>query len=777
MADSPYIADIENRIHMLHESMPYRCFRTERISFMMPGFKHIPFSPIILFALIAAAGCAGLLTRGPGTMYDIEAVMSDHAEGNPDNCSKCHAEWAERFDYFRGWDRYGYIYGDRTLIAAFDPWLEPDVHNVFRDYYATGWWKSPDNEPWPGNITDSVMDMSIISHPSGFPDIPRKLGEIEGPVEIVDINDSNSSSIQAAVDRSGPGTTIYVRPGEYHEAVRLKTGISLIGEDPYTTIINPLNTGHGIVAANNSIIAGFTLTGTGIDYETRAFNAAVYVAGCDSTCIITGNIFRENGLFGVWIDGVVDEDEYRDLRDRVGGRRIEMADPVCRDYPNPIVAGNTFYRIGQRGVFCVHSRGEIFNNVFSGNVKAVGMERHARPLFHHNVCYFNNVPMAVNRSEPVVFNNIMELNQWGQRMLRGANPVIFNNVTWNSPHFRDFDENGRPILYPAHPGFGERSLDPRFTNPRAGVFTFSDQSPLAGMTNGYGATGIMRDSGLPQPPDVKVADSYGREVLAMSDDIVELIGHIETENAKIRSLDAAYDIHYEGYLDIETNMAGEPLGYRRQDPDHPVVRVDYHVPEWRMNGDNRYKKYEETITRGGTSHRDRGVVTFNGSWLQAESGRFSELYGTPPDERFIGERPFRENPGGFYRDYDQYVKGAIGPTGTFYNGYFRIMGGAIQPERTIVDGHEVIVVRYPHIGKDQYYLFYLDPKIGYRPRLMEQYYLERLYRRVDDYVYENGGGAYVPTHVTVTDYAAAGPFAGKPVAVCELDVLRFSLNQ
>ena len=42
----------------------------------------------------------------------------------------------------------------------------------------------------------------------------------------------------------------------------------------------------------------------------------------------------------------------------------------------------------------------------------------------------------------MVFNNIMLRNQWGQRMLRGANPVIFDNVTWNSPFFRDFDEEG-----------------------------------------------------------------------------------------------------------------------------------------------------------------------------------------------------------------------------------------------------------------------------------------------------------------------------------------------
>lgn len=738
---------------------------------------HVPFSLAILAVFIIAAGCAGLVSRGAGPAYDIDMVMKDHKEGNPDNCSKCHAEWAERFDYFRGWDRYGYIYGDRTHIVAYDPWLEPDVHNVFRDYYATNWWESPENEPWPDDIAQRAMDRSILSRPDGFPNIPGKLEEIDGPVEIVDINDSRSSSIQAAIDRVRSGTTVFVRPGEYHETVRLKTGVSLIGADPYTTIINPLNTGHGIVAANNSIIAGFTLTGTGIDYETRSFNAAIYVAGCDSTCIIAGNIFRENGLFGVWIDGVVDEDAYRDEVDRVGGRRIEMVDLSCRDYPNPVVAGNTFYRIGQRGVFCVHSRGEIFNNVFSGNVKAVGMERHSRPLFHHNICYFNNVPMAVNRSEPVVFNNVMERNQWGQRMLRGANPVIFNNVTWNSPHFRDFGEDGRPIPYPTHPGYGERSFDPLFTDPQAGNFTFQPQSRLSGVIQGYNALGIMRDIALPQPPDVKVADSYGREVLAMSDEIIELIGLIEAENAKIRSLDATYDIHYESYIDVETNMMGEPLGYRRQNPELPVVRVDYHVTEWHMDGVNRRKRYEETITRGGNSNRDNGVVSFNGSWLTAESGRFAELYGTPPDKRFIGERPVRENPGGFYRDLDQYVKGAIGPIGTFYSGYFRIMGGAIQPERAVVDGHEVIVVRYPHIGKDQYFLFYLDPEIGYRPRLMEQYYLERLYRRMDGYVYENGGGTYVPTHVTVTDYAAAGPFAGKPVATWELDVQRFSLNQ
>jgi hypothetical protein len=190
-----------------------------------------------------------------------------------------------------------------------------------------------------------------------------------------------------------------------------------------------------------------------------------------------------------------------------------------------------------------------------------------------------------------------------------------------------------------------------------------------------------------------------------------------------------------------------------------------------MRGWSREKKYVERITTGSKTTEDSGTISFNGSYITANDGKYTEKFSDVPDPAFIGERPFRETPGGFYRDYDQFINGALGPTGTFIIGYLRIMGGKIEDETVVVDGHTCTVVRYPHIGDDQYCLFYLDPEIGWRPRKMVQYFNRSPYRVVDSYKYHDcGSGIHLPIHVKVTDYAVLGDHIGKTTARYKLNV-------
>ena len=730
------------------------------------------FAILLLLGIIAIiSGCIGAMLHP--RQADLAQIMKDGFEGEPDNCTKCHFLWKHRFDYYHGWDRYGYLFDAKSVFGFYDPWCRPALNNTDRDYYASDWWDTPElhRYPWPADIDKTAKSLSILSKGNGLPSIPERREDIQGPVIVVAKENGEYATIQAAIDKAEPGTTVFVKPGTYNEVLTLKNGVNLIGENAETTIVNPLNKGHALRAANNAIIAGFTFTGTGIDYGTGEFHAAVYAGGTDSTCIIARNIFRENGLFGVWIDGALDIEKNRVFDETYGSRKAELHDRPGLDYPNPVIVGNTFYRIGQRGVFCVHARGEIFNNLFLGNVKAIGLERHSRPFVHHNIFFFNNIPMAINRSEPVLCNNIMVHNQWGQRLLRGASPVIFNNVTFESPHFRDFDEAGSPIYYSPKPGTGELSFDPGFIDPYESDFRFSASSPLINQNGGFDVRGIMRDGSAPLPPAVSCKRSWGREVLAMSPDIVNLIEKVDRENAKIRNLSASYRITYEHYLDISPDKKGDPGKLSLRPTANPYVKVEYDVPVWTMDGSHRYKEYRERMTVGGKTIEDSGTIVFNGSYIEVSAGRFAAYYHARPDSLFIGERPFREAPGGFYRDYDQFVRGAIGTTGTFYYGFFRIMGGKIMDGTKTVDGSQCIVVRYPHIGKDQYYMFYLDPAIGYRPRRMEQYYNGTLFRVIDSYRYkEFDNGIHLPVEVSVTDYSVAGKYRGAVIATLKLQV-------
>ncbi len=726
----------------------------------------------LLILVIGASGCLGLF-GGSGRVTPSAAKLS--TMNGPDKCSSCHAAWAERFDYYRGWDRYGCIFDGTDVVGYYDPWLFPTIRNTAREYYASEWWDTADAYVWPGDIANRVESMSILSR-GGLPEIPDRPESVAGKVLVVAPSGGDYDSIQKAVNAAAPGATVFVKSGTYHEAVTLKEGIRLVGQDPYTTVIDPKNTGHGIVAANHCLIAGFTLTGTGMDYRNNRFNAGIHVPGCDSTLVIVRNIFKENGLFGILVEGEIDSGGDAGFSRSHPGNTVDYGDRPYRTYANPVIAGNTFYRIGQRAVFCVHARGEVFNNIFIGNVKTIGLERHSRPFIHHNVFYLNNIPMSCNRSEPIFCNNIMYQNQWGQRMLKGANPVIFGNVTWESPHFRDFDEAGVPIPYRPIPGTGEIQVDPLFIDPAGGDFHFKSTSTLQNQAVGFSAVGIMRDATLPQPPQLACEQSFGREVLALSRDIVELIRRVDAEQAKVRSVEARYRIEYTGYLEVQADPHGLP-SIAGHSVDQPSVHMEYDVSRWIMQSGKRTKTFREVIRTPSGELTDSGSIHFNGSYLEAKDSRFAEDFDRQPDARFIGDRPLREAPLGVYRDYDQYYRGAIGNMGTFFQGYLRVLGGRIEKDRVKVDGRSCLAVRYPHIGVDQYCYFYLDPGKGYRPMKLEQYYNGKPYRVIDSYRYaEFPDGVSMPLSLRVTDYVVSGVFAGKKAGEWTLTVDQSSLR-
>ncbi len=93
-----------------------------------------------------------------------------------------------------------------------------------------------------------------------------------------------------------------------------------------------------------------------------------------------------------------------------------------------------------------------------------------------------------------------------------------------------------------------------------------------------------------------------------------------------------------------------------------------------------------------------------------------------------------------------------------------------------MDGHECIVLRYPHLGADQKYVFYLDPSIGYRPRKIEHFFERSLYRRIDGYRYVETGGFHLPLAAVITDFVVRGPDTGKTAGTCAMTVEPGSLR-
>ena len=723
---------------------------------------------LLVFIII---GCAGILgVSNSKKERDLRAgnIPSDlHPEWvKADRCTKCHQTWSWEFGYYRGWDRHGFI-SDFSKTSPFgykDPYGLDVPYNPFVEYYYTDWWKVP----W----LEKAAHFDPPMHFGGYDRIndgTAKPGDFDEPVLVVDQSGKgDTKTIQKAVDKAAPGTTIFVRAGTYKESVVLKEGICLWGENAHTTIINPDLTNSAIIASNNCDISGFTLTGTGMNYKEYEFSAGILARDCDSTLVIRGNIFDSNAVFGVLVESSRVGGTPRDRQKRYIKPRNALENIEYAGYPNPRIIGNTFYVIGERAVYCIHAAPEVANNVFIGNVKTVGMTQHSMPFIHHNVFYRNNVTVNINRSYPLISHNIMLQNYWGQRILEGAHPIFHDNVTWLSPYYKEFAEDGHYIPYKPHPGNGELKTDPKFVDADTGYFSFAADSPLISLSKGITIYGLVTGQGIQQPPRVVCERSYAEEFLNRNSENDNIVATVQRQCDLIRNVQIAYSIDYKSYMEVNYDQDGDQKSIRVSQ--ESVSGITYEVPLWIFNEGKRRKTYHSKLFTSTHSVSDSGTIVFDGGKLTVLNGRFTSQCKSFPDLFHVGENPVRENVGGLYLDYDQYLNGAIGPGGTFYYGYLRILGGAVSDKRETVDGHECIVVKYPHIGADQLYKFYLDPELDYRPRKLEHYYERELYRKIDGYQYKSFNGIYLPVSVTITDYAVKKPHIGKVVGVCTMKV-------
>ncbi|MCE5252579.1 hypothetical protein LLG96_20440 [bacterium] len=731
-------------------------------------YKHFLYRTPI-FLLIIFTGCIGFagLSQRRSELRAGMRLSEIHPDWEKnDRCTKCHMAWSWEYGYYRGWDRHGLIsdYSKVSPAGYKDPYGLDVPINSFAEYYYTTWWKDALMER--KDSTEPSMHLSGYGRINDGTAVPE---DFHGRVIVVDPSgQGDEKTVQEGVDKAQPGDTVFVRPGTYKETVRLREGIRLWGQDPYKTIIDSENKGSTIIAANKCDISGFTLTGTGFDYSSDRFRAAIHAVDCDSTLVIRGNIFFSNSVFGVLVESSRSDGYNTTSADRYIAPENALDNISYKGYSNPLIIGNTFYNIGERAVYCIHAAPEIANNIFVGNLKTLGMTQLSKPFIHHNVFYRNNVSININRSTPVICRNIMIGNYWGQRIMEGSMPVIHDNIIWNSPYYKEFAEDGNYIPYPPSPGTGEIEADPRFVDMNGGDYRFAPDSPFLGKNKKPEHYGIIEGPGIQVPPTVACEYSWAEEFLHRTDETRAVIAAIDSVNSRIKTINLAYTLIYRSFMYSEYDSSGNQTAFELKDK--PVSGFDYAAQSWNWDNGKRKKMYTCYLFGGGKTLSDSGTVIFDGRRVHALSGRFAYPGPSDPDAPAVGEPPCRENIGGLYLDYDQYINGSIGPAGTFYYGYLRILGGEVLGEREMVDGRECVVVRYPHLGQDQVYKFYLDPGLGYRPLKLEQYFDRQLYRRIDDYRYVPTDGMWLPVSVRITDYAVKKPEEGRVIGVTVLRV-------
>lgn len=729
--------------------------------------RHFPV--FLVFLLVFVSGCVGFagLRQKKSELAPGMRLSEIHPDWEKnDRCTKCHMAWSWEYGYYRGWDRHGLIsdYSKVSPAGFKDPYGLDVPVNTFAGYYYSDWWKSEALEKPP--VTPSRMRFTGYGPINDGKAAPR---DLHGRVVVVDSTGAGDArTVQEGVNMAKPGDTVFVKSGTYRETVKLREGIRLWGENPYKTIIDSENKGSTIVAANNCDISGFTLTGTGFDYSADRFRAAVHAVDCDSTLVIRGNIFFSNSVFGVLVESSRADGYFTSSADRYVAPENALSNIEYRGYPNPLIIGNMFYNIGERAIYCIHAAPEISNNIFMGNLKTLGMTQLSRPYIHHNVFYRNTVSININRSTPIITHNIMIDNYWGQRIMEGSRPVIHDNVTWNSPYYNEFDEDGRHILYPPSPGTGELSVDPKFVDKNGGDFRFAPDSPFAGKNRRPDHHGIIEGPGIQVPPTIACEYSWAEEFLHRTPETQTVVASVDSVNALVKSIEISYTVTYRSFMKSDYDSSGNQAAFELSGV--PVSGTDYTASSWKWENGKRRKTYTATIFGAGKTLADSGTVVFDGRRVKAVTGRFAAMDTGSHDAIGAGELPARENIGGLYYDYDQYLNGSIGPAGTFFYGYLRILGGEVMKERETVDGRECVVVRYPHLGSDQVYKFYLDPARGYRPLKLEQYFDKTLYRRIDDYRYAPAAGTWFPVSVRVTDYAVRKPSQGRVVGVAVMRV-------
>ena len=121
-----------------------------------------------------------------------------------------------------------------------------------------------------------VSEMNIYANalPEGKPENEEKENIIQHEnydsynTIIVDKNSNQEKfkSIQKAIDHALPGSTIYVKNGEYSEIITINKNIYLVGENKEETIINPESkkNSHAIkISASGVKIRGFGITNKG----------------------------------------------------------------------------------------------------------------------------------------------------------------------------------------------------------------------------------------------------------------------------------------------------------------------------------------------------------------------------------------------------------------------------------------------------------------------------------------------------------------------------------
>lgn len=199
---------------------------------------------------------------------------------------------------------------------------------------------------------------------------------------IIIVPSSGYETIQKAINAASPGDIISVKAGAYRENLVVNKSVSIIGENPLTTIID----GHGwgtviTITSPNVVISGFTIrNGTS---DVPPFFSGISVFRCNFA-VITNNVLKNNDY----------------------GLQLAKSN-------NSRVFNNSIIDNPYAGVY-LHdssSNNAIFQNTIRNNFIGLWITSTPSNTFYHNNLLNNTYQLQIFNS-PTVWDNGAEGNYW-----------------------------------------------------------------------------------------------------------------------------------------------------------------------------------------------------------------------------------------------------------------------------------------------------------------------------------------------------------------------------
>jgi parallel beta-helix repeat protein len=260
----------------------------------------------------------------------------------------------------------------------------PDGGNYWDD------WTSPDAN------SDGVVDDSRDIAGDGMQSVYVPWAAENGwkyyvpPVENTDTSET-FATIQAAIDDADTqnGHTLQVTAGTFAENVLVNKELSILGSGAGITVVNGGGSIGFIIAANNVMLQGFTITNcgypairigdymnpyTGINIQSNQITGngrGIYAYWMSSSNII-GNEISSNSGEGIFLDMGCTGNQF--VNNAVFGNTIGMYLYSWVGMPSTsnMIFGNDFYANAMRGVYNSDTTGNIYlqNNLFANGVNA-----------------------------------------------------------------------------------------------------------------------------------------------------------------------------------------------------------------------------------------------------------------------------------------------------------------------------------------------------------------------------------------------------------------------